>query len=512
MCGPRSLIHISLASGCQFFCFPRGVVLSVGWELVERVERNPLWGFVPYLQQRAFLGALVGFGEGIATRVFSGGNRAGKTTVGVVDDLVQCLPRGFVPPHLLGFKRVEAARVRYVAPSLKDHVLGVAVPKFREWCPAGALVGGSFDSAFDKSRFVLRFVNGAQIQFMSYDMDLDKFGGADLDRVHFDEEPPEDIRRECKTRLWDRMGDEIFTMTPQFGLTWTEDDFAVERDGFFRVEAWTTENPHINQVAVAADMAGMTDTEVRVRIRGEYASLGGIVFEGFDEGRHVVPVLGRGRGRSGGLCVGDLDVVVGIDPGISRCAVAFCGFDRENRMVVFDELYLSGETVPSVAAAIREKLAWWGLGLEKVGFVIDPSARNRGITNAETVVGAFQREGVFCGLGQNDLTAGILEMQRRIECSPPALLVAGDSCPFWLKERARYQFAERSETDGAGVVVVRANNHLMDATRYAAMSRPWWRASESSKEFVGVDLQSGRVRDLDAERPAVSKPPLGIFS
>ena len=46
----------------------------------------------------------------------------------------------------------------------------------------------------------LRYVNGSEVQFMSYDMDLGKFGGVDLDQVHFDEAPPEDIRTECFKR------------------------------------------------------------------------------------------------------------------------------------------------------------------------------------------------------------------------------------------------------------------------------------------------------------------------
>ena len=37
---------------------------------------------------------------------------------------------------------------------------------------SAALVGGSFDSAFDRQRYVLRFVNGSEVQFLSYDMDL----------------------------------------------------------------------------------------------------------------------------------------------------------------------------------------------------------------------------------------------------------------------------------------------------------------------------------------------------
>ena len=116
--------------------------MSVLSSVVDRVSANPLLGFVPHGGQECFLGGLPGLGGGlVGSRFYLGGNRSGKSTVGVVDDLVQCLPVEFVPSWLVGFKRRGVSRVRCVAPSLKDQVLGVLVPKFREWCPAAALVG-----------------------------------------------------------------------------------------------------------------------------------------------------------------------------------------------------------------------------------------------------------------------------------------------------------------------------------------------------------------------------------
>jgi hypothetical protein len=49
---------------------------------------------------------------------------------------------------------------------------------------------GSFERAFDKRARKLQFADGSWWDFLTHDMDLDAFAGADLDRAHFDEEPP----------------------------------------------------------------------------------------------------------------------------------------------------------------------------------------------------------------------------------------------------------------------------------------------------------------------------------
>jgi hypothetical protein len=72
-----------------------------------------------------------------------------------------------------------------------------------------------------------------------------------------------------------------------------------------------------------------------------------------------------------------LQVYVGIDPGIARGGVVWCGFDRDNVMLVFDELYPEGKTVEEIALISGRRTAEWGI--EPDVYVIDPSARNRSV-------------------------------------------------------------------------------------------------------------------------------------
>ena len=90
--------------------------------------------------------------------------------------------------------------------------------------PPHTLAGGFVGQGVRRKTRVLYFANGSKFFFQTYEMDVAKMGGATLDRVHYDEEPPRAARNECRLRVMARGGDEIFTMTPVEGLTWSFDE------------------------------------------------------------------------------------------------------------------------------------------------------------------------------------------------------------------------------------------------------------------------------------------------
>ncbi len=153
------------------------------------------------------------------------------------------------------------------------------------------------------------------------------------------------------------------------------------------------------------------------------------MLEQFDDDKHIVEVPDR-------KVIQSLDVIVGIDPGLSRGGVVWCGFDKENRMVVFDELYTSNTPlvspdpkVDTIVKAIRMKNAQWGV--TPLFYVVDPASRIRDMVSAhESVMTALIREGFVCIAGENDRQAGILEMWGRLEADPPALVVSRSGKPY----------------------------------------------------------------------------------
>ena len=79
----------------------------------------------------------------------------------------------------------------------------------------------------------------SKLGFKSCDQGREKFQGASLDFVWFDEEPPRDIYIECKMRLLDRRGEIFGTMTPLKGLSWVYDEIFM--NSFNDPEVWYTQ-------------------------------------------------------------------------------------------------------------------------------------------------------------------------------------------------------------------------------------------------------------------------------
>ena len=93
------------------------------------------------------------------------------------------------------------------------------------------------------------------IGFKSCDQGREKFQGASLDFVWFDEEPPQDIYEECRMRVLDRAGDIFGTMTPLKGVTFLYDEIYLNARGdpqvWYVFMEWA-DNPYLNKKEVAA--------------------------------------------------------------------------------------------------------------------------------------------------------------------------------------------------------------------------------------------------------------------
>lgn len=434
-------------------------------EWADIFKANPLQRFEPYAKQEMFLSASE------RTKAFFGGNRAGKTEIGIVDDLIQAVDRDCLPPHLARHKRFDPPFYCRIVTGGFGVNEGVVLEKLRGLCPKDQMIGGSWERAYKKEAIpILRFKNGSWIQFLTSEQDVDKHAGAKLHRVHFDEEPPGDhgfqIYRENRMRLIDFGGQAMFTMTPLLGLSWTYDVIWENREepNIFCVVASMLDNHHLPREIVQQELDLMGTNEERLaRVEGNFVHFQGKVLDLFDIDRHVIDPVEPDH-------VKGQDVIVGIDPGVTRGGVVWCAFDRDNHMLVFDELYPKDMDVPQIADAIKLKNKEWELDEDAILYVIDPTARNRVHTTAENVQGAFAQEEIYCKPGQNDRETGILQLKARTR---QGRLLVTRNCQSWLNEQKRYVIASDEQT-GKGAVSgfkTRGADHLMDPTRYAAMER-----------------------------------------
>ncbi len=448
-------------------------------KLAQVAKANPLFTYRPHPKQDAFHSSRK------RVKAFFGGNRSGKTTAGIVDDLIQAVDLEALPPHLRPYKKWEPPfKCRIVSPDFTSTMEGVIFEKIREWVPRTQLKGGNWERAYDKQRRVLRFKNGSWFDFLTSEQDIDKFSGADLHRVHFDEEPPGEkgrqIYQECRMRLIDHDGDMVFSMTPLFGMSWVYDVVWEKRGneikrGLYDTEQLTVvtvdmdENPHLNQEAKELVLADMTESEKKARKAGQFVHFAGLVYDEFSPDVHTVNPISP-------EFLKDQTIYVGIDPGIKVTAVVFACFDSDNSMLVFDEITFSGknmeneQTIPEeVVARIREREAKWG---KASYYIIDPAARIGNLINAENIQSAYARAGLNTINGQNKVDVGIFEVKRRLERavkkSRPERLHITRNCSQLLWEFTRYRMDPKAED----FKPIKENDHHLDALRYVAMARP----------------------------------------
>lgn len=311
----------------------------------------------------------------------------------------------------------------------------------------------------------------------------------------------------------------MFTMTPLFGLSWTYDEIWERRgaegspgvypsDDVMCVVASMFDNPHLSRDEIEREFADVSEEERRVRLEGNFVHFHGRVLDVRDDA--IVPAPDPRHVQS-------LDVYVGIDPGIRRGGVLWGAFDRENRLLIFDELYPESQTVPEIAEAIKAKNAHWGISPM---YVIDPSARNRTLVNAESVEGEFQRQGIFPMHGQNDRLASVLQLRSRVQRQGLFISAACTNLRWelnrWLVAKDEDTEQQRAKVKGAGGSFATIGpDHLCDPLRYIAMTRLWHQAPASSSRQrkpwepgTAPDaswLLSGAPRERDV-------PPLGFMS
>lgn len=432
--------------------------------LEEQYRQNPLLGYYPHGKQMEFHAPPF-----VPLRAFFGGNRSGKTTATMVDSILQLVDRELVPAHLQAFKRWDApCYIRCVTPDLTNTLEGVVLQKFREWCPRGQLKGGSFDRAYDKVQRVLRFKNESWIQFFSNDQDLDKFGGAALHRVVYDEEPREDVRRECLMRLIDYGGEEVFGMTPLHGMSWVFDEIyepwergKLDHEGRV-VVVDMDDNPHLDRTTMARVLAGLSPEEREARKSGRFVSFSGLIYSQFSSSRHVLPSQAE-------LPPG-VEVFCGIDPGYRHmCAVVYCYLTGEDELVVFDEIAMQGATIRQVCDEIKRRNARWGI--QPNWFVIDPASRNKNNQTGRSDQQEFADNGVVTIPGQNAVGAGINRVKERLDADKLKVFA---HCAELRGEFKRYRWVRdstRQEGDAAERPV-KKDDHLLDALRYVVMQRP----------------------------------------
>jgi hypothetical protein len=144
----------------------------------------------------------------------------------------------------------------------------------------------------------------------------------------------------------------------------------------------------------------------------------------------------------------------GLDVGWNRTAAVWGALDRETDTLVLYAEHYRGQAEPAIhAEAIRARGAW-------IKGAIDPASRGRGQRDGQQLLQNYRDLGLNLSPAESGVEAGLFEVYQRLG---GGRLKVFRTLQNWLAEYRLY----RRDDKGA---VVKANDHLMDATRYLVVS------------------------------------------
>ena len=315
----------------------------------------------------------------------------------------------------------------------------------------------------------------SQLIFKSYDQKRKAFEGTEQDVIWLDEEPPLDVYIECLMRTMTNNGMLMLTFTPLLGLSETVMTFLpggklderIETSKLVVMATWD-DAPHLSSKDKEELWASIPPFQRDARSKG-------------------IPQLGSGAiypVPESDFVVKDFPIpahwprAYGMDVGWNRTAVPWGAVDRESDTLYVVSEHYRGQAEPSLhAEAIKARGSW-------IPGVIDPAARGRGQDDGHRLMQDYIDLGLDLDVAFNGVESGIYQVWMRLSTGR---LKVFSSCQNWLTEFRLYRRDEKGQ-------IVKANDHLMDATRYLVMSglerartKPFEDKDKPEFQFVSPD-------------------------
>ena len=423
-----------------------------------------------------------------------GGNRSGKTECGAAECVYMALG---IHPYRENKRDVCGWVVSLSAQVQRD----VAQKKIlyylrRDLIEEIVMQSGRKDSpengVIDFIRVRNSFGGISVIGFKSCDQGREKFQGASLDFVWFDEEPPKEIYEECRMRVVDRRGELFGTMTPLKGLTFVYEEIFLNRHNdpevWYEFMEWG-DNPYLPAEEIELLESCMDEGQLESRRYGKFAASAGLVYPEFDERVHVIepfPVPKEWQDN------------ISIDPGLNNpLAALWFAVDYDDNVYVVYEHFAAGKDIDYHAAAIGAACASLGWHTDPKGRIcalIDSAAKQHTLSGVKSVCELFYERDILVNADvDKDLFSGIARVKSYLneKNGLPSLYIFS-SCVNLIRELKSYFW-------GSGDVPKKTDDHALDALRYYLMSRPKKLPPAAEKTAIQRDKER-RWRQIAAAR------------
>lgn len=413
-----------------------------------------------------------------------GGNRSGKTECGAVETV--WLARG-IHPYRQNRKDVSCWVV-----SLSNQVQrDVAQQKILSYLDPTWIVEVAMNSGKKTGLeygvidyIVIKNVFGglSKIGFKSCEAGREKFQGASLDFVWFDEEPPKDIYDECKMRVLDRKGEIFGTMTPLKGLTFIYEEIYLNK--YDSDEVWCefmewADNPYLDEGETELMQRTMSEETLNSRRYGKFNSAVGLVYPEFDPSVHVIEPFDLPY---------EWQDTMSIDPGLNNpLSCHWYAVDYDGNVFVVAEHYAKGMDVFWHADKIKEKcrlLNWHTDSTGNYHALIDSAANQRTLASSKSVAELFCENGISVNTKVNkDVFSGINRVKGYLMPldKKPRLFIFSN-CTNMIREIKSYWWGEND-------MPKKIDDHSMDELRYYISSRPDAPKRKTEKTVIQKDKE-----------------------
>ena len=308
--------------------------------------------------------------------------------------------------------------------------------------------GGGLPDKVDS--LYVKHVSGGQSSLVlkTYDQRRESFQGTEQDVIWLDEEPDLGIYTECLLRTMTNNGMVMLTFTPLLGmsevvLSFLPDgrlDAAGVSPTKYVVMATWDDAPHLTEQSKKELWNSIPPFQRDARSKG-------------------IPQLGAGAIYP----VPETDLLVdpfaipahwprgyGMDVGWNCTAAVWGAHDRQTDTLYLTHEHRRSQAEPSVNAFGIKAPGDWIPGF------IDPASRGRGQKDGSQLLYDYQQLGLKLQIADNGVESGLYSVWNRMSTGR---LKVFRSMQNWLQEFRLYRRDEKGH-------VVKANDHLMDATRY----------------------------------------------
>ncbi len=285
----------------------------------------------------------------------------------------------------------------------------------------------------------------SRIGFKTYEQGRKSFEGTAKDLIWDDEEPPMDVYQEQLLRTLTTKGLVLITFTPLQGMSEVVSSY-IEADDDARevkvfIQAGWDDVPHLDPKEKKRLLATMLPYQIAARTKGE-PSLGSGAIYPIPESDIVVPAFHVPDTWPRGY---------GLDVGWNRTAAPFFAQNVSTGIYyAYDIHYMSVGEPSSHAQGIRARGHW-------LKGVIDPAARGRSQADGRQLLQMYRDLGLDIEEADHSIETGLSDTWTLL-ISGRLKVFAGTMEP-WLREFRKYHRDEKG-------VIVKGNDHAMDATRY----------------------------------------------